>query len=118
MLVHLLFDPRASRPMETASLNSSQTTAPLGSNEPSRESTQLRSSSTSLVRSCTNAVDAPTLTMRWSSMAWPYTCAHGKNDSVRSSGRTGNTLVPAWTFDVKLSCVSITPLGFPVVPDV
>ncbi len=45
-------------------------------------------------------------------------CESGSTDRAMSSERIGSALVIESTFDANASCVSMTPLGSPVVPDV
>ena len=44
-------------------------------------------------------------------------CDSGRKLSATSSPPNGTDRRPAMTFAWKLSCVSITPLGLPVVPE-
>ena len=45
-------------------------------------------------------------------------CESGSTARLRSVDFIGNPFEIATIFDVKFSCVSITPFGSPVVPDV
>ena len=53
-----------------------------------------------------------------SSPVCPNACAHGKNETLTSVDVSGRTDAQPYTFDVKFSWLSTTPLGLPVVPDV
>ena len=45
-------------------------------------------------------------------------CESGNTESETSLLRIGNPLVIEWMSETKLSCVSMTPFGTPVVPEV
>ena len=45
-------------------------------------------------------------------------CESGRTESDTSAAEIGSALVIARTFETKFACVSITPFGSPVVPDV
>jgi hypothetical protein len=62
------------------------------------------------------------VTPRCSMTKWPTIrskmCDSGRNERHSSAGEMCRTDRLATTFDVMLPCVSITPLGSPVVPEV
>ena len=51
-----------------------------------------------------------------SSDVCPKECAHGRNESDRSSRSIGKTSCTALTFDARFACERTTPFGLPVVP--
>ena len=63
-----------------------------------------------------SAIDPPTDSRQCSSHVCPNEWAHGRNDSDRSCRSIGKTSCTALTFDARLACVRMTPLGLPVVP--
>ncbi len=46
------------------------------------------------------------------------TCASGRKESATADESNGRIEQPATTFETKFDCVSIAPLGSPVVPEV
>ena len=62
--------------------------------------------------------EQPTLNSMCSSQVCPNACAQGKNASERSVARSGKISPAAITLLAMFQCVSTTPLGAPVVPEV
>jgi hypothetical protein len=64
------------------------------------------------------ASEQPMLSRQCSSHVWPNECAQGRNASERSSVANSNTACIAFTFEVMLPWLRMTPFGIPVVPEV
>ena len=61
-------------------------------------------------------VVTPSLSMKFMRICSPYTWKYGRTATTTSSASEVTMAVPCTKFATRFRCVSITPLGFPVVP--